>query len=638
MKNAAYIPVLIFILLSSFVAAAPELLSEVALNGTTPSIQMKMHSIDETQLILLDNVAGTCRLRIANPTTGQVTDQNTFACSYAHDVHYDAGTITVCTTYFLGGTGSRHQIKVYKYPEPGFLQPKGGYNSPYGAGSFYGGCEIDSSSSNSADIFVGNLYFAASTQTGVVKIWFNGSSATFTQYPITVPPGFNRLTDENNEIFGTSNDFYDNSDPYNHTGKILDSTVLGDILRAWNFDSASPEWVSANGYIAIASDYSDITESSGSVTMDDVIAYGGRDEILGIINGWWYQGDFSITPGAPTLTNTSVEITNYDPAPDTRTYEYLTTSTNIYYYNETNDILSTWEYQAAPTCIASNGCYMDEPFIYGDSVLNHGWSGWSVEPINGQLQCFGSTQYTTYQITPITPGVGTFYVEFDARICGDPTGPLEMSLFSNNDALVQLRFTGDSANGTIQDHTGAYLTESLGNTVADPGNLTCSGTNRFENNYILEIFPQNNPRTYNLYVNGVIVSQNNLWTTVGQQVFGVNSIGFSGGISPVYCFWSIDNVKIYTSQVNDPDLTDDEINDERNTIGGEVMSLDTQFHFDRDAHCETTENTQLCFLSWVVGGLLNWLWRMIVNNPLPSLAFILVAVVLVIAGHNAGRK
>lgn len=636
MKKAAYIPIMIFLLLTTLVAAAaPTLLDTFNLNATY-GYRTHITEIDSNHIAILDHAlaSDTCRIRIVDTDTGEITDSTTVTCTYPIDIDYDGGTLAVCYSYHPPSQSFRHYVQIYKIPDYGFMNPAGGtlQGSP---SIFFGGCELESSSSTTADVFVGS--YGVSQITGSLKIYFNGSTAVMTPLPIVVPKSHNRLFDESNEVVGTGTNFYDFSDPYNNSGKILDTLLFGDSLRAWNFDSSNPEWVAANGYIALADDYSAIVESSGRVIMDEVIAYGGRDEILGVINDTWYNGDFSITPGTPTLTNTGVKLANVNTG-TSNGVDWLTTASKIYYLNTTNQILTVWEYQIAPTCDAANGCYMDEPFIYTDSVLNHGWAGWSVNPIDGELKCFGSTQYNTYQFTPITQSVGTFYVEYDARICGEESAPLEMTLFNNNDALVQVRITGNSANGTIQDHTGAILSNTIGNTVADPGNITCSGLKRFENNYLFALYPQNNPRTYDVYINAALVSQNNLWTTVGQQVLSVNSIGFSGGITIPYCFWGLDNVKIYTQQINEPDLTDEEILEERNTIGGEVFSLDQQFHFDRDQHCETTENSQLCFLRWIIGGLLDWLWRLIINNPLSSLAFILVAIVLVVAGHNSGKK
>lgn len=643
MKKAAITTIILFTLLSVFVAAeAPTLLNTIDLDETR-GVFSRLHHIDDTHLIVFDKAwaTSTCRIKIVNPTTGEITDQTSWTCTYPIDVHYKDDTLVACSTYFVPTQGDKHLIYVYKHPDDGFLQLKGTWSTGTWASTFFGGCKVDSSSSTSADIFVQNFdknsSGAGTDIDGVAKIWFNGSTNTFTLYPIIVPESFNLLEDTINEVFGVGASFYDNTDPYNHTGALLSTLTNGDSLRAWNYDSNNPEWVAANGYIALIDSYSSPVESSGQVTMDDVMAYGGRDEILGLIDGWWYNGDFT-DAGAPILTNTSVSVPNYDPAPPpggSGTFEFLATPSRIYYLNLTNQILTAWEYELAPTCSYLTGCYMDEPFLYSDSVLNHGWGGWSNSPFNGELNCFLSTQYNTYQFTPITPSTGTFTFEFDAKICGDAASYLNVWLADGSNTAIQLWFQGNDEGGTIQDHNWNTLS-TLGDEVPDPGNWTCSGHKRFENNYKIIVHPQNVPKTYDLYINGIIESQNNLWTTAGEQMSQVSYVYFGGGFAFPYCFWYVDNIKISTPPA--ADIDEETLIRERNTIGGELFSLEEQFHFDRDAHCKPTENTQLCFLRWVFGGLLDWLWRTVINNPLPTLALVFFIVILLVAGYNNGKR
>lgn len=638
MKNAAYIIPIFFILLLPLVAAVgPELLYEVDVDGVAGT-RVRMHEIDSTHLAILDTYSTSIRLRIVNPTTGVITDQSTSGgINIPFGVDYEGGTIVVCAADRIS-SGFADVVIFYKIPlssqGDGFMNQVGYYSRTTTDGSF-SGCVIDESSSTSGKAFVQNYgkTFIQPDKDGRVTVWFNGSSNSFAEEPVQYPTPhlYNQQVDTSNEVFANGDEFINNSDPYNNTGKILDTLILGDAIAQWNRNANSPEWVTQNGYLVIADDYSNIIESSGSATMDLIIAHGGRDEIIGIINGTWYVADFT-NAAVPVVTSTGVDI----PDAGDDAINYFTTSTRIYSFNATSGKLTTWEYQAAETCSASDGCYIEDNFNYDDTVLNHGWTGTGVEPINNSLECYGNPgRHHRYYFTPITSSTGQFFLDFNATMCGSSSSEIYLSLYSNNDIAWNIRMKADALGGTIQDHASNYLSLTVGDTVNDTENY-CTGLDRFENSYRIVFNPQNVPRTYDIYINGQPVSEGNQWTAIGQNVLSVNNFDLAVGTGAPYCWWRVDNIHLYTLSTDDQ-LTDDAILEARNTIGGVEMSLGTQFHFDRDEHCEVTENSQLCFLRWIVGGILDWLWRLIVNNPLQSLAFILIAIVLVIAGHNSKK-
>lgn len=638
MKNAAYLTFALFLLLLPLVAAeAPTLLYDFNTNftSTTPGY-VKMHELDDTHLAILSVDGTTTKFRIINPATGAITDTADIGgANRVVGIDHTGTTIAVCA-YDRVSPGFGEVVRFYRKPsgQDGFLNLLGAeYYSSSDSG--YSGCVIDETSSTRGKLFVQNFgkTFIQPDKDARIIVYFNGSARELEQLPINYGniQAFERTYDEENEVFQNGGDFISNEDPENHTGKTLDSLILGDYVVAWNHDSSNPEYITNDGHLVLAEDYNDLIESSGSATMDKIVALPNRNNVLGIINGTWYSADFS-TPATPVLTDEGVTLPEF-----TDSYNnFLTTSTRIYHFNESSGRLTTWQYSTGPTCLASEGCYIDDAFSYGDSVLNHGWSGTGVSPVDGQLECYQNPgRYHRYYFTPITQSTGTFYLDFDATMCGSSTSELYLSLYSSNDLAWNIRMKADFLGGTIQDHQSNYLAYSIGDNVTDTEGW-CSGLQRFENSYKVIFYPQNTPKTYDIYINDAVVSEGNEWTTIGQNLLSVDN--FDIGVSPTtpYCWWRLDNVQLYTIPL-DQQLTDEQIEDARNTIGGIEMSLDTQFHFDRDDHCEVTENTQICFLRWAVGGILDWLWRIIINNPLQSLAFILVAIVLVVAGYNSRR-
>lgn len=642
MKKAAYTLLLIFALLLPLVAAeAPTLLYNVDINGTTGG-DISLYEIDDTHLAIAEVQGTQVKFNIVNPTTGQITDTATIGgVNRIVGIDHTGTTIAVCTVDRVS-PGFAERVDFFRKPsdQDGFLSNLG--SSTYSSSdSGYDGCIIDQTSSTRGQVFVQNFgkTFTLPDRDGRYTVYFNGSGATLEELPVdyTSSQYYHQNYDEENNVFHNAGDFISNDNPENHTGATTDSLALGDYTTAWNHDRNNPLWVTNNGHIVYTDDYNDILESSGSITADQVVAVKSAVQVFAVINGTWYTGDFT-NAATPTLTSEGVDIPDYA---DSYT-SFYTTTTRIYHFNSTSGKLTTWQYQEEQTCSATQGCYIDDNFNYGDTVLNHGWTGTSVAPVDGELECYNNAgRYNRYYFTPITAETGEFFLEFDATMCGQSTAWLELALFSNNDVAFQNRMKADSLEGTIQDHNWDYVTYDIGDNASDD-DLFCTpvlgpGFKRFENSYKYVFHPQNNPKTYDLYINDVLVSQSNEWTTVGQNLLSINNFGISGSPSTPYCYWRVDNVNLYRL-LEDEQLTEEAILEARNTIGGIEMSLDTQFHFDRDDHCEVTENTQLCFLRWAVGGLLDWFWRLIVNNPLQSLAFIFVAVVLVVAGHNARKK
>lgn len=635
MKKLIPIALFTLLLISTALAAAPTLTNTYTLNTTT-GIRALLTEIDDTHVLIGDIAGSNARLRIVNTVTGQVTDTYTSPAVYLHDIDYEGGTIIACQTNFIGGTGYFQTLRVLKWPKEGYLQYKGGFTSSCSGdcSAFFGGCRLDKSSSSSADIFVQNFDWPGTSGTnrdGVAKVWFNGSFS-FTDYPIIVPLRAEFLYDMNAEVIGTGNDFYDFSDEYNNSGRILDTLTYGTNLVAWNHDSNNPEWVTDDGYIALTDDYQDVIQASGSVTMDDIYAMSGIDNIMGVIDGWWYTADFSENPGDPSLTNTTQRLTNYDPSPSY--FPYLTTDTNFYYFNETNNILTVWEYQTAPSCQASQGCYIDDSFSYSDSIYNHGWSGeYSAKtPEDGGLRCLLQPQYYVYDYTPLVNSEAPFTLDFDLDMCGDSSANMVLQIGSNGVPGFQLRFQADTLGGRILDENYNQLVNTVGDNISDPGNLTCSGLPLFSNHYTIVGNQNSNPKTYDLYINGALASAANLWNDNGQAMSSTNYLYLSASVAPNYCWWTIDNIELYTEVAPSANASKSQ-----STIYGIDFSIGATNPFDEDKLCAPTENRGLCFLRVIFKGLLGSLWRAIINNPLESLALILV-IAVIIATSVSGRR
>lgn len=609
MKKQLGIIFLLLLCVSIATASTPTIQKTIDLGGSGRA-EARMAEIDSTHLLILDqNLAGQCKVRVVNTETGVVTDTATFSCTSIMDVDYQAGTIATCTSEFTGGSGYKHHVRVYKYPEEGYLQYKAQYASAFGAAAFYGGCAIDKSSTTSADVLVNNLYYGGSAKDGDIKVYLNGSSPVFTAYPITVPVLRDALYDTTAKVFGTSNDFYNNSDPYNNS--ILSSLVLGTNLVAWNHDSTSPEWVTDNGYLVIAGDYTSPSESSGSVTMDDVIAFASRSEIYGLIDGWWYVGDFT-NAGTPTLDNLSVAMTNYDPSPNVRTQEYTTGSSLIYYMNETNDILTVWAYDSSPSCTTSDGCFLDEPFSYSTSLLAHGWGGSDVSPTNEQYICDGAS--SGYQENYIDIGRITdesFLLTVELAMCdGDST---EFYISMGDDDLTSFALLIDS-NGVMTDHTGATIGSFP---------VTCDGYTNYTTLWVIG-YPSSSPKSWAVYVNEELVKKN-LQFTVEGNTQDLTWLYIGGNLIPDYCNYSIDSVSIYA--LSESVLSEQEIFEQSYTLGALYLEpANSSFDWSR---CKVGENPNICFMREVGGGLLDWAWRNIVKNPLTWLVFVFLVILVV---------
>lgn len=293
---------------------------------------------------------------------------------------------------------------------------------------------------------------------------------------------------------------------------------------------------------------------------------------------------------------------------------YSLTATNI-----DNFPLKAITAAPVPVCLKSNGCYLNETFSYIDTILNHGWGGWGTTPTDtlytqGELMCSPGSSAFYWREFDNTGVASTVILNFRARICGDPLSALNLWLGSGNDVAINLWFFGDNTTGYIRggDYSDIGV---LGQNVTDDGGWLCSGFKAFDNNYTLVMYPQNTPRTYDFYENGALLKAGITWTDAGQSMNGLNFLYLSGSYAGNKCFWYVDDISLTGIPIN---ITSDVL--ARNVFGPWNMNNGT---FDYSV-CGPTENRLVCAARSSIGSLLGWLWRLMVNNILETLALLSV--------------
>ena len=241
-----------------------------------------------------------------------------------------------------------------------------------------------------------------------------------------------------------------------------------------------------------------------------------------------------------------------------------------------------------------DSCAFIETFDYDDDILNHGWYGQSMIPINNQLVCNVSalTEQFYYGFNTLTPEHGDVSFEFELNIINQSI-PLKVDLGYNQDFGIRLKFI----DGVVYD-----------NDRNEPLISYIEGEN-YNYRLIFNLASQ----TYTLYQDDIRMdlttdSFMNFYTTVSN----INFVQFvpdlySAGIN---CDWVLDNINVNTDVSIDTTFA---ISNAQK-VGGIDFS-DGSVGFDESV-CRQNENSNLClvrsvgvdilttFKNWILGGLI----------------------------------
>ena len=608
---------LILLLLTAPLAAGIALEDTIELGdvwGWSAGRGTKMLEISDDWLIIFDEVAAAaelCRLRIVS-TDGLAIDSITWPCTYPLDLDYKGGRIVTCSSY--SSTGFKHDVRIWSWPEEGYLNPEGQYYIS-GADSLtsLSSCKLKASSAIKAEVYVKSVWYAGARHTGELGVWYNGSS-DFTDLPMTLPNTYEGIYDFTENVVQYADSFINITDIENTS--VLDTLVTssGEIV-AWNENTFAPRWATDDGHIVLTDDYTNIVESSGDVTLDDIFAMQGKYTVHGVLDGWWYEADFT-NAGTPTLTNMSVEATNWaasaaGSAPITQLWSKG--DTRIYIMNQTNQILTMWTYEDEETCVVAEGCYLDDEFSYATSVLSNGWSGSDTYPTDGEYVCDGETtgsrEFNWYDITPVT--TDTLLITADLSFCSGSKTNFHMSMGTGSEAAFVVNIDSD---GNIRN---------AGDEAIGVFPTTCDS---YENHSTLEVvvYPDNNPKSYSVYVDEVLQSAGESFTTDGQNNAQLSWIKIDSNLVNEYCNYSLDSISIYSLAA---DSTPEAIAISEFTVGALYIEPGNS-SFDW-TQCRTGENRNACFLRLTGGSSLDWVWNSVIKNPLTWLALVFLIIIIV---------
>lgn len=418
------------------------------------------------------------------------------------------------------------------------------------------------------------------------------------------------LLDLENSVYAASNILY--RFEVNASATLLYNSTSGDIA-VFNENSNDPKYYTYTGKKIITnSAYNTFSETSttGNTSITP-IAYINDDLIIGYANGELYKIDFSdnVNPESYPLNVSWYGADSSSPRPpvqraDNYMIAYNSSEESFYFY-----LINVTE----AGCELSGGCFLNDTFEYLDNVLNHGWQGSSLTPDDGTLFCDGSQyQQNYYYVVPVTKSTGTAVLDASINFCAGSGH--EFYLAMGDEGLtgwtIQIQDDGD-----ILDWQG----EDIGN-----WNVTCDADNY--HNLSAHIHFQNQPKSFDLYVDGVLQTANNPFTQHGQTFTELEWVLVASNIFPDYCNWTMDSISLTTlqSQLEDDLNLTEQFEIEAYTYGCWLFGGDNP-GFD-DSQCRPNEGYNWCVMRCTVSSLGSWLLDLILDNILVVLAFVVLIV------------
>lgn len=592
-----------------------------------------------------------------------------FDTSWAHEVVQDDA---ICLTYRFNDPNNQNRFKCWGLPETGtfaLYTASGGTNRLWtgfditddeeymlwtdsiNTGGSYRIVDVRSPAFYGQDVNIPGITGTELNQARIVERNGNEITVVASELGTIVTTGLNVMNAnasfnhtgvsscvalQNEGIIDRENDWYVTGDEilrYEINSPTTNCTSLWnatDDIMLWNMKGNDPKFLLDNGKVLLCNAAMSSCAETGTVfdTSFKPLYWWSDEFIVGKLNNTWYKLDVS---SLLLLQLTSLGVTynggeslhpNGAPSyPEASAY-----NDRLVTFNSTDETFYIWEFDIPETtCEVVGGCYLNDTFEYADNVLGHGWTGTSQNPSNGDLICDATMDSYEYAIPSVTESTGTVVLQMNVDVCGaDSDNVLYTSV---GDGGVNALFLKVQADGNITDWEGSDIGDF---------NVTCDGN---YHNLSTFIHFQNNPKTYDLYVDGALQSTNNQFTPSGQGLSRLSWVFVGSYIFPPYCDWNMSSISLTTETAFLAEQGGETINRTEEFLAearqwGCFITGGDDKGFD-ETMCKDGEDMNWCFLRCNVEAVGTWGWQAFTNNILITLFFVIVLLgVVMVKKHS----